>query len=75
MFRLDFTKCLSYLEVQKNSKAEIKKKEVCSKHVVKTLYGKKFLVREYIFKLVYHCEGNRYRWKTVEQIVTVTCVS
>ena len=61
VFQLDFTKYLSYLEVQKNSKVEIRKKEVCSKYVVKTLYGSNFLVSEYIFKLVYHCEGSRYR--------------
>ena len=54
-----FYKCLSYLEVQKSSKVDITKKEVFSKSVIKTLYGSKFLVSEYIFKLVYHCEVSR----------------
>ena len=31
---------------------------VCSKYVTKTLYRNKFLGSEYIFKLVYHCEGS-----------------
>ena len=60
VFPLDFAKYLSYLEVQKNSKVDIRKKEVCSKSVIKTFYGSKFLVSEYIFKLVYHCEGSRW---------------
>ena len=60
VFLLDFAKYLSYLEVQKNSKFDIRKKEVCSKSVIKTFYGSKFLVSEYIFKLVYHCEGSRW---------------
>ena len=59
MFPRDFTKCLSFLEVQKHSKVDIRKKEVCSKSVIKTLYGSKSLVSEYIFKLVYHSEGSR----------------
>ena len=59
VFPLDFGKYLRYLEVQKNSKVDIRKKEVCSKSVTKTFYGSKFLVSEYIFKLVYHCEGSR----------------
>ena len=32
--------------------------EECSKSVIKTLYGSKSLVSEYIFKLVYHSEGS-----------------
>ena len=60
VFLLDFAKYLSYLEVQKNSKFDIRKKEVCSKSVIKTFYGSKFLVSEYIFKLVYHYEGSRW---------------
>ena len=60
IFPIDFAKYLSYLEVQKNSKVDIRKKEVCSKSVIKTFYGRKFLVSEYIFKLVYHCEGSRW---------------
>ena len=60
VFPLDFGKYLRYLEVQKNSKVDIRKKEVCSKSVIKTFYGSKFLVSEYIFKLVYHCEGSRW---------------
>ena len=59
IFPLDFNKYLSFLEVQKTSKVHIRKKEVCSKYVIKTLYGSKFLVSQYIFKLVYHCEGSR----------------
>ena len=55
-----FHKYLSYLEVQKSSKVDITKKEVFSKSVIKTLSGSKFLVSEYIFKLVYHCEGSRW---------------
>ena len=35
-----FAKYLSYLEVQKNSKVYIRKKEVCSKSVVLNLFGK-----------------------------------
>ena len=31
----------------------MKKKEICSKSVIKTFYGSKFLVSDYIFKLVY----------------------
>ena len=46
--------------MQKNSKVDIRKEEVCSKSVTKTFYGSKFLVSEYIFKLVYHCEGSRW---------------
>ena len=60
IFPLDFAKYLSYLEVQKNSKVDIKKELVCSKSVTKTFYGSKFLVSEYIFKLVYHCEVSRW---------------
>ena len=60
VFLLDFAKYLSYLEVQKNSKFDIRKKEVCSKSVIKTFYGSKFLVSEYIFKLVYHYVGSRW---------------
>ena len=51
---------LSHLEVQKNSKVDIRKKDICSKSlygskclVKKTLHGSKFLVTEYIFKLVF----------------------
>ena len=58
-FPLDFDKYLSCFEVQKNSKVDIRKEEVCSKSVKKTFYGSKFLVSEYIFKLVNHCEGSR----------------
>ena len=36
------------------------KKEVCFKFVTKTLYWNKYLVSEYIFKLVYHCESSRW---------------
>ena len=54
IFPLDFAKYLSSLEVQKNSKFDIRKKEACSKSVKKTFYGSKFLVSEYIFKLIYH---------------------
>ena len=46
--------------MQKNSKVDIRKEEVCSKSVTKTFYESKFLVREYIFTLVYHCEGSRW---------------
>ena len=46
--------------MEKNSKVYIRRKEVCSKYVIKTLYGSKFLVSEYIFKLVYHCEVSRW---------------
>ena len=60
VFPLDFAKYLSYLEVQKNSKVDIRKKEVCSKSVIKTFYGSKFLVSEYIFKAFYHWEGSRW---------------
>ena len=60
IFPLDFAKHLSYLEVQKNSKVDIRKKVVCSKSVIKAFYGSKVLVSEYIFKLVYHCEGSRW---------------
>ena len=45
--------------MQKNSKVDIKKKGFCSKYIIKTLYGRKFLVSKYIFKLVYHCEVSR----------------
>ena len=38
-------------------KSDFRKKGVCSKSDTKTLYGNKFLLSEYIFKLVYHCEG------------------
>ena len=41
-------------------KSDIRKKEVCSKSFTKTLYGDSFLVREYILKLVYHCDGGRW---------------
>ena len=41
-------------------KSNFRKKEVFSKSVTKTLYGSKFLVSEYIFKLAYHCEGSRW---------------
>ena len=58
IFQLDLAKYISYLKVQKNSKVDIRKKEVSSKSIIKTLYGSKFLVSEYIFKLVYHCEGS-----------------
>ena len=54
IFPLDFAEYLSYLEEQRNSKVDTTKKEVCSKSVIKTLYGSKFLVSKYIFKLVYH---------------------
>ena len=37
--------------MKKNSKVEIREKEVCFKYVVKTLYGSKCLVSEYIFTL------------------------
>ena len=36
-------------------KSDFKKKGVCSKSVTKMLYENKFLVSEYISKLVYHC--------------------
>ena len=61
-------------------KSDISKKEVCSKSVTKSLYGNKYLVREYIFKLVYHFEGSRWSEiccardiakKIFEQIATV----
>ena len=39
--------------MQRNSKVDMKKKEICSKSVIKTFYGSKFLVSGYIFKLVY----------------------
>ena len=60
IFPLNFAKYLSYLKVQKNSKVDIRKKEISSKSIIKTLYGSKFLVSEYIFKLVYHCEGRKW---------------
>ena len=60
VFPLDFAKYLSYLKVQKNSKVDIRKEEVYSKSVTKTFYESNFLVNEYIFKLVYHCEGSRW---------------
>ena len=60
IFPIHFAKYLSYLEVQKNSKVDIRKEEVCSKSVTKTFYRSKFLVSEYIFKLVHHCEGSRW---------------
>ena len=41
-------------------KPDFRNKGVCSKAVTKTLYGKKFLLSEYIFNLVYHCEGIRW---------------
>ena len=44
-------------------KSDFRKKGVCCKSVTKTLYGDKFLVREYIFKLVYHCD--RSRWSEI----------
>ena len=40
--------------------SDFRKKEVCPKSVTKTLHGNKFLVSEYIFKLVCHCEGSRW---------------
>ena len=40
--------------------SDFRRKEVCPKSVTKTLHGNKFLVSEYIFKLVYHCEGSRW---------------
>ena len=46
--------------MQKNGKVDIRKKDVCSKSVIKTFYGSKFLVSEYIFKLVYPCKGSRF---------------
>ena len=60
IFPLDFAKYLSYLEVQKNNKVDIRKKDVCSKSVIKTPCGSKFLVGECIFKLICHCEGSRW---------------
>ena len=54
-----FRKYLSYLEVPKSSKVDITKKEVFYKSVTKTLCGRKFLVSEYIFKLIYHYEVSR----------------
>ena len=60
VFPLDFAKYFGYLEVQKNSKVDIRKKEVSSKSVIKTFYRSKFLVTEYIFKLVDHCESSRW---------------
>ena len=65
IFPLDFAKYLSYLEMPKNSKdvmlrSDFRKKGVCSKSVTKPLYWKNFLVSEYIFKLVYRCEGSRW---------------
>ena len=56
VFPLDFGKYLRYLEVQKNSKVDIRKKEVC----IKTFYGSKLFVSEFILKLVYHCEDSRW---------------
>ena len=41
-------------------KSDFRKMGVCSKSVTKTLYGNKFLVSEYIFRLVYYCEGSRW---------------
>ena len=54
---LDFTKYLSFSEVQKNSNvvnvlSDFRKKGVCSKSAAKTLYRSKILVSECIFKLV-----------------------
>ena len=46
--------------MQKSSKVDITKKEDFSKSVIKKLYESKFLVRGYIFKLVYHCEVSRW---------------
>ena len=40
--------------------SDLRRKEVCPKSVTKTLHGNKFLVSEYIFKLVCHCEGSRW---------------
>ena len=71
IFPLDFAKYLSFLEVQKNSKVYIRKKEFCSQYVIKTLYGSKFLVSEYIFELVYRCEVADVSKKNFEHIVTV----
>ena len=59
--------------------ADLRKKGVCSKYVRKTVYPNKFLVSENIFKLVYHCEGNRWSeiccardiTENTEQIFTV----
>ena len=68
VFLLDFAKYLSYLEVQKNSKVDIRKKEVCSKSVANTFYGSKFLESEFILKLVYHCEGSRWSEFVVQEI-------
>ena len=53
IFPLEFTKYLSYSQVQKNSKvvnAQIRSLRVCSKSVTETLYGNKFFVSECIFK-------------------------
>ena len=49
-------------------KSDLRKRGgVCSKSVTKTLCGNKFLVSEYIFKSVYHCEGSR--WSEIVEVV------
>ena len=57
--------------MQRNSKVDIRKKEVCSKFVIKTFYKSKFLVSEYIFKLIYHCEDTQghvdVQWTSIER--------
>ena len=60
---LNFTKYLSYSEVQKTGMLlifgiDLTKLGVYSKSVTKTLYGK-FLVSKGIFKLVCYCEESR----------------
>ena len=62
-FLIDYVKNLSCLEVQKKAKLilrpDFRKNGVCSKSVTKTFYQNKFLVSEYIFKLVFYCELSR----------------
>ena len=61
-FPLDFTKYFKWKRTAKllMLRSDFKKKEVCSKSFTKTLNWNKFLVSEYMLKLVCHCEGNRW---------------
>ena len=40
-------------------RSNFRREGVCSKSVTKTLYRNKVLVREWIFKLVFHCETSK----------------
>ena len=59
---------LRYSEVQRTVKwimfrPDFSQYEIYSKSFTKTLYGKKILVSECIFKLVSHCEG--WKWSQI----------